>query len=57
VIDLVKPMDTFSQGLEEQKCEMDAGKAERNRQTEQVGRCDQETRSLNVVTGAVLGSY
>lgn len=57
MIDLVKRMDTHSQGLEEKKCEMDARKTEKKRQREQVGRCDQEIWSLNVVTGAVLGSH
>lgn len=55
MINLVKPVDTLSKGLEEKDCEMDAGKTEKMRRREQVRRCDQE--SFNVATGAVLGSY
>lgn len=48
MIDLVKPVDTLSQGLEERECGMVGGKTEKKREMDGerwgtlVGRCDQE---------------
>jgi len=55
VIDLVKPVDTLSQGLKEREYGVAGEKTDREideeKEETQVGRCDQEIQLLNVVTG------